>query len=79
MNVPLPKRDAWYYDLGTLYSGSAEPLSPAQPPRNLPRTGWGPRGDSGPERGRVRATQPAYLNLPLLPLSIETRLSFSPL
>jgi hypothetical protein len=22
-------------------------------------TGWGPRGDSGPARGRVRATQPA--------------------
>ena len=24
-------------------------------------TGWGPRGDSGPARGRVRATQPASL------------------
>jgi hypothetical protein len=27
--------------------------------RSLLRTGWGPRGDSGSARGRVRATQPA--------------------
>jgi hypothetical protein len=27
--------------------------------RSLLGTGWGPRGDSGSARGRVRATQPA--------------------
>jgi len=26
--------------------------------------GWGPRGDSGPARGRVRATQPSKKILP---------------
>jgi hypothetical protein len=54
-----------YYNPGTLYAGSAEPLSHTKRPRNVPRTGWGPRGDSGPERDRVRATQPANLPLPL--------------
>ena len=54
-----------YYNPRTLYAGSADPLSETMPPRNLPRTGWGPRGDSGPERDRVRATQPAsFLPLP---------------
>src|SRR5215469_18620394 len=54
-----------YYNPRTLYGGSADPLSETKPPRNLPRTGWGPRGDSGPERDRVRATQPAsFLPLP---------------
>jgi len=28
--------------------------------RSVLRTGWGPRGDSGSARGRVRATQPAF-------------------
>lgn len=56
-----------YYDPRTLSSGSAEPLLPANAARNLPRTGWGPRGDSGPERDRVRATQPANFNFPSLP------------
>ena len=51
-----------YYNLRTVYAGSAEPLSATGPPRSVPRTGWGPRGDSGPERGRVRATQPAKTN-----------------
>ena len=51
---------ALYYNSGTLYAGSAEPLSNTNCPRNVQRTGWGPRGDSGPERDRVRATQPAY-------------------
>jgi len=54
-----------YYNPGTLYAGSAEPLSHAKRPRNVPRTGWGPRGDSGPERDRVRAAQPANFLLPL--------------
>src|SRR5215469_1078846 len=58
-----------YYDPRTLSSGSGEPLLLAKPPRNVPRTGWGPRGDSGPERDRVRATQPANLKIsPLFPL-----------
>ena len=48
-----------YYNSSTVYAGSLEPLSTASRPRNVPRTGWGPRGDSGPERDRVRATQPA--------------------
>lgn len=50
---------ALYYNSGTLYAGSAEPLSNTNCARNVQRTGWGPRGDSGPERDRVRATQPA--------------------
>jgi len=41
------------------FRGSAGPLSHADANRNVLRTGWGPRGDSGPARGRVRATQPA--------------------
>jgi hypothetical protein len=74
---PILRIGISYYDRGTLYSGSGEPLSAAKPPRNLLRTGWGPRGDSGPERGRVRATQPANLNFPSLPsFHIETRLGF---
>ena len=48
-----------YYNLRTVFAGSAEPLSTTSRPRSVARTGWGPRGDSGPERGRVRATQPA--------------------
>ncbi len=68
-----------YYDPRTLYDGSGEPLSPAKPPRNLLRTGWGPRGDSGPERDRVRATQPANFKFPSLP-SLTSKLdSASPL
>ena len=63
----LPGNAISYYDPRTLYSGSGEPLSAAKPTRNLPRTGWGPRGDSGPERDRVRATQPANLRFPSLP------------
>jgi len=55
-----PQLAAVYYNYGTLYAGSAEPLSNTNCPRNVPKTGWGPRGDSGPERDRVRATQPAY-------------------
>src|ERR1051325_3951390 len=55
---------ALYYNPRTLSFGSGEPLSAAKPPRNLLRTGWGPRGDSGPARGRVRATQPAKFPLP---------------
>ena len=62
-----------YYDPRTLYSGSAEPLSLAKPPRNLLRTGWGPRGDSGPERDRVRATQPANFQFSLSSLSPTTK------
>src|SRR5215470_18106014 len=57
--VDAPRIGVLYYNPRTLYAGSAEPLSETMPPRNLPRTGWGPRGDSGPERDRVRATQPA--------------------
>src|SRR5229473_2237825 len=48
-----------YYNPGTLSSGSADPLSLPMHVRSLLRTGWGPRGDSGSARGRVRATQPA--------------------
>src|SRR5215475_7880508 len=60
-----------YYDRRTLYSGSGEPLRAANPPRNLLRTGWGPRGDSGPERDRVRASQPANLRFPSLPSPLQ--------
>ena len=48
-----------YYYGGTLSSGSADPLWGAKQLRSLLGTGWGPRGDSGSARGRVRATQPA--------------------
>ena len=48
-----------YYYPGTLSSGSADPLRPFIDMRSLLGTGWGPRGDSGSARGRVRATQPA--------------------
>ncbi len=48
-----------YYNPGTPSSGSADPLRRAMQVRSLLRTGWGPRGDSGSARGRVRATQPA--------------------
>src|SRR5215469_8709274 len=65
MDVPL-RIGISYYDPRTLSSGSGEPLLLAKSPRNLPRTGWGPRGDSGPERDRVRATQPANLKFPVL-------------
>ena len=30
------------------------------PESTLTETGWGPRGDSGSARGRLRAFQPAY-------------------
>jgi hypothetical protein len=40
--------------------------------RRLLRTGWGPRGDSGSARGRVRATQPANFSF-LLPSAFQTR------
>ena len=71
------KIDVSYYDPRTLYSGSGEPLSAVKPPRNLLRTGWGPRGDSGPERGRVRATQPAKFPLPSVRKIASLSLSFS--
>ena len=48
-----------YYNPGTPSSGSADPLRHAMQMRSVLRTGWGPRGDSGSARGRVRATQPA--------------------
>ena len=48
-----------YYYPGTPPSGSADPLRRAMQVRSVLRTGWGPRGDSGSARGRVRATQPA--------------------
>src|SRR5258707_2960940 len=48
-----------YYNPGTPSSGSADPLRHAIGMRSLLGTGWGPRGDSGSARGRVRATQPA--------------------
>src|SRR5258707_3881536 len=57
ITVPL------YYDRGTPSGGSADPLWRATQVRRLLRTGWGPRGDSGSARGRVRATQPATLFL----------------
>jgi hypothetical protein len=53
------KSDFLYYYSGTPASGSADPLSLTVEVRSLLRTGWGPRGDSGSARGRVRATQPA--------------------
>jgi hypothetical protein len=52
--------------VGTAAGGSGGPLRRTGRVCNLLRTGWGPRGDSGSARGRVRATQPAslpYLNL----------------
>jgi hypothetical protein len=52
-----------YQDSGTLFRGSGGPLSSAGPVCSLLRTGWGPRGDSGSARGRVRATQPASFSL----------------
>ena len=70
-----------YYNLRTVYAGPAEPLSATGAPRSVPRTGWGPRGDSGPERDRVRATQPANspfsgcLRQPALPPENERRKS----
>ena len=60
---PLLRIGVSYYDPRTLYDGSGGPLLHAKPPRNVPRTGWGPRGDSGPERDRVRATQPGIFSL----------------
>ena len=48
-----------YYNPGTPSSGPADPLRHAMQVRSVLRTGWGPRGDSGSARGRVRATQPA--------------------
>src|SRR5229473_2265237 len=48
-----------YYNPRTPSSGSGDPLRPHIEVRSLLRTGWGPRGDSGSARGRVRATQPA--------------------
>ena len=44
---------------GTAADGSGGPLRRTGEVCNLLRTGWGPRGDSGSARGRVRATQPA--------------------
>jgi hypothetical protein len=54
---------ALYYNPRTSARGSPDPLRHSQPMRNVRGTGWGPRGDSGSARGRVRATQPAFLNL----------------
>jgi hypothetical protein len=51
-----------YYYPSTLPSGSGDPLRPHKQVRSLLRTGWGPRGDSGSARGRVRATQPAIFH-----------------
>src|SRR2546430_10037796 len=54
---PVPKAcvEHPYYDPRTPLSGSSGPLAPASYLLNVHRTGWGPRGDSGPARGRVRA------------------------
>ncbi len=51
-----------YYDAGTESSGSVGPLRDTGASRNVLRTGWGPRGDSGSARSRVRATQPALFS-----------------
>src|SRR5579859_1695088 len=48
-------------------TGSSGPLSASHALRSLLRTGWGPRGDSGSARSRVRATQPATLIFPRYP------------
>src|SRR5260370_36849860 len=58
-----------YYNPSTPPSGSADPLWRAMRVRSLLRTGWGPRGDSGSARGRVRATQPATFVFLLPPAS----------
>src|SRR3979490_612337 len=60
-----------YYYPGTPPSGSADPLRRATQMRSVLRTGWGPRGDSGSARGRVRATQPAFFKY-LIPQSLRT-------
>ncbi len=64
-----------YYNPGTPSSGSADPLRHAMQMRSVLRTGWGPRGDSGSARGRVRATQPAsfFFCFPLHFTSQSTR------
>jgi len=49
-----------YHDLGTARAGASGPLKQVKSFFKLQRTGWGPRGDSGSARSRVRATQPAF-------------------
>src|ERR1700674_3976808 len=56
--LPLAQNKA-YQDSRTPLAGSGGPLRGAGPVCSLLGTGWGPRGDSGSARGRVRATQPA--------------------
>jgi len=48
-----------YCNPSTLSASSANPLGETKPQRNVLCTGWEPRGDNGPARGRLRATQPA--------------------
>jgi len=60
-----------YYYPSTPLTGSGDPLRLSIPARSLLGTGWGPRGDSGSERGRVRATQPAKFRFLLPPLQFK--------